>query len=103
MSRASPVITSYSIHYTKLYELLTRFDAAEVHAALRGASVFMGVPTYYTRLLALPDFPASGIALRLWISGSAPLLVETFDAFEQRTGQRILERYGMSEAGMIIV
>ncbi len=81
--------------------LLTRFDAAEVHAALRGASVFMGVPTYYTRLLALPDFPASGIALRLWISGSAPLLVETFDAFEQRTGQRILERYGMSEAGMI--
>jgi malonyl-CoA/methylmalonyl-CoA synthetase len=81
--------------------LLPRFDVASTVAALRGASVFMGVPTYYTRLLADPAFPARGVDLRLWISGSAPLLPETFAEFERRVGARILERYGMSEAGMI--
>ncbi len=80
---------------------LSRFDASETIAALRGATVFMGVPTYYTRLLASVDFQGEATQLRLWISGSAPLLPETFAAFEARTGQRILERYGMSEAGMI--
>jgi malonyl-CoA/methylmalonyl-CoA synthetase len=80
---------------------LPRFDADAVAAALVGASVFMGVPTYYTRLLGEPSFPRPGTALRLWISGSAPLLPETFAAFESRVGARILERYGMSEAGMI--
>jgi malonyl-CoA/methylmalonyl-CoA synthetase len=81
--------------------LLPRFDAAMVQDALVGASVFMGVPTYYTRLLADPAFPNANVRLRLWISGSAPLLPETFAEFERRTGTRILERYGMSEAGMI--
>jgi len=80
---------------------LPRFDTDEVMAALRGATVFMGVPTYYTRLLAAPKFPEPGIELRLWISGSAPLLPDTFAAFQQRTGAAILERYGMTEAGMI--
>jgi malonyl-CoA/methylmalonyl-CoA synthetase len=80
---------------------LPRFDADEVMAALRGATVFMGVPTYYTRLLAAPRFPEPGTELRLWISGSAPLLPDTFTAFQQRTGAAILERYGMTEAGMI--
>jgi malonyl-CoA/methylmalonyl-CoA synthetase len=62
----------------------------------------MGVPTFYTRLLANPDFTAELCHhMRLFISGSAPLLEETFHAFETRTGQRILERYGMTEAGMI--
>jgi malonyl-CoA/methylmalonyl-CoA synthetase len=61
----------------------------------------MGVPTYYTRLLADPHFaPAQARNMRLFISGSAPLLPDTFSQFEARTGQHILERYGMSEAGM---
>jgi len=80
---------------------LPKFDLAQVTRALEGATVFMGVPTYYTRLLADRAFPQPGIALRLWISGSAPLLPETFAEFERRTGTTILERYGMTEAGMI--
>jgi malonyl-CoA/methylmalonyl-CoA synthetase len=62
----------------------------------------MGVPTFYTRLLASEDFTRDNAAnVRLFISGSAPLLPSTFAEFEQRTGQRILERYGMSEAVII--
>jgi malonyl-CoA/methylmalonyl-CoA synthetase len=61
----------------------------------------MGVPTYYTRLLAQDGLSAAGCArVRLFVSGSAPLLEETFSQFEARTGQRILERYGMTETGM---
>ncbi len=80
---------------------LQRFEIAGVLRALQGATAFMGVPTYYTRLLAAHEFPRPGMTLRLWISGSAPLLPETFAAFEQRVGSAILERYGMTEAGMI--
>ncbi|MBH9551259.1 malonate--CoA ligase [Inhella gelatinilytica] len=81
---------------------LQRFDPAAVCSALEGATVFMGVPTLYTRLLAHPAFtPARCGTMRLFISGSAPLQAETFDAFEQHIGQRILERYGMSETGML--
>jgi malonyl-CoA/methylmalonyl-CoA synthetase len=62
----------------------------------------MGVPTYYTRLLAEPAFTADAARdIRLFISGSAPLAEATFAAFAARTGQRILERYGMSECGII--
>jgi malonyl-CoA/methylmalonyl-CoA synthetase len=62
----------------------------------------MGVPTFYTRLLANPAFARESTAnVRVFISGSAPLLESTFAEFEQRTGQRILERYGMSEAVII--
>ncbi|MDE2599551.1 MAG: malonyl-CoA synthase [Rhodocyclaceae bacterium] len=78
-----------------------RFDVRRAIEALPDATMFMGVPTYYTRLLAEPGFTrkcARGI--RLFVSGSAPLLAETFTAFAQRTGQRILERYGMTEGGM---
>jgi malonyl-CoA/methylmalonyl-CoA synthetase len=82
--------------------LLPRFDADGVLAALPRATVFMGVPTHYTRLLADARFTRAAAApLRLWICGSAPLLPSTFAAFERRTGQRILERYGMSECGII--
>jgi malonyl-CoA/methylmalonyl-CoA synthetase len=78
------------------------FDAAAVRRDLPRATVMMGVPTFYSRLLADPDFKADDCrGVRLFISGSAPLTVETFNAFEARTGHRILERYGMSEAGMI--
>jgi len=83
---------------------LPRFDAGEVLRELPNATVFMGVPTYYTRLLAEPDLEAAAAAsanLRLFTSGSAPLAPKTHRAFAQRTGHAILERYGMTEAGMI--
>jgi malonyl-CoA/methylmalonyl-CoA synthetase len=79
-----------------------RFDARQVMRDLARATVFMGVPTYYTRLLAEADFNASTCAnMRLFVSGSAPLLPETFSEFQTRTGHTILERYGMTETGMI--
>lgn len=81
---------------------LPKFDAAQIIGLLPQATVLMGVPTFYTRLLAEPAFDARATrTIRLFISGSAPLLAETHKAFEVRTGQRILERYGMTEAGMI--
>lgn len=80
---------------------LPRFDCAEVMRQLKRATVFMGVPTYYVRLLAEPGFDRTACAnMRLFISGSAPLLPETFREFERRTGHTILERYGMSETTM---
>jgi malonyl-CoA/methylmalonyl-CoA synthetase len=79
-----------------------RFDAKSVLRDLPHASVMMGVPTFYTRLLAEPGLTQAGCAgVRLFVSGSAPLQLDTFTQFERHTGQRILERYGMSEAGMI--
>jgi malonyl-CoA/methylmalonyl-CoA synthetase len=81
---------------------LPRFADAEVLGGLGRSTVMMGVPTFYTRLLALPEFTRERCAgIRLFISGSAPLLESTFAEFEARTGQRILERYGMSEAVII--
>ena len=80
---------------------LPKFDVVEAISLLPKATALMGVPTFYTRLLSQPTFTrelASG--LRLFISGSAPLLAETHIEFEQRTGQRILERYGMTETNM---
>jgi malonyl-CoA/methylmalonyl-CoA synthetase len=80
---------------------LERFEPGAVIAALPRATVTMGVPTYYVRLLRRDDFTAAvASGMRLFTSGSAPLLEETFHAFEARTGQRILERYGMTETGM---
>jgi malonyl-CoA/methylmalonyl-CoA synthetase len=80
---------------------LQTFDARKVMSYLEHCSVMMGVPTYYTRLLAEPAFDRSLCRnVRLFISGSAPLLTDTFDEFEARTGQRILERYGMTETNM---
>ncbi|WP_374943774.1 AMP-binding protein [Sphingomonas sp.] len=79
-----------------------RFDAGAVIRALPAASVFMGVPTFYTRLLAEPSFDAALCEhMRVFVSGSAPLLDATFDAFAERTGHTILERYGMTEALMV--
>ncbi|HYD45535.1 MAG TPA: AMP-binding protein [Phenylobacterium sp.] len=81
---------------------LPKFTEAEVLAGLSDATVLMGVPTFYTRLLAHPGFTREAAAgVRLFVSGSAPLLPSTFDAFEARMGRRILERYGMSEALVI--
>jgi malonyl-CoA/methylmalonyl-CoA synthetase len=80
---------------------LPGFKAKEVIRHLPECSVMMGVPTYYVRLLAEPEFDrAVAENVRLFISGSAPLLAETFAEFEARTGHRILERYGMTETNM---
>lgn len=79
-----------------------RFNAQAVLTALPQASVMMGVPTYYTRLLAEPGLNAARCrALRLFTCGSAPLLAETWQAFHARTGQAVLERYGMTETSII--
>jgi malonyl-CoA/methylmalonyl-CoA synthetase len=81
--------------------LLPRFDPDSVMSALPRATTMMGVPTFYTRLLDDPRLTRAAVAhMRLFISGSAPLLAETHRAFEARTGQRILERYGMTETNM---
>lgn len=80
---------------------LNRFDADTVLDLLPRATAMMGVPTFYTRLLASPRLTREACAhIRLFVSGSAPLLADTFEEFEQRTGHRILERYGMTETTM---
>ncbi len=81
---------------------LNRFDETAVLEGLTRSTVMMGVPTFYSRLLAHPGLTREAVShMRLFISGSAPLLESAFDAFETRTGHRILERYGMSEAVII--
>ena len=81
---------------------LARYEDAPVLEGLKRSTVMMGVPTFYTRLLDNPGFTKEAAAhMRLFVCGSAPLLESTFEAFEARTGQRILERYGMSEAVII--
>ncbi len=81
--------------------LLPRFDADQVLAALPQATVMMGVPTFYTRLLQHPGLTREATKhMRLFISGSAPLLAETHREWQARTGHAILERYGMTETNM---
>ena len=80
---------------------LPRFDLDAIVAAMPKATTMMGVPTFYTRLLGDPRLDSDLTAnMRLFVSGSAPLLAETHTAFEARTGHRILERYGMTETNM---
>jgi len=82
--------------------LLPKFEPAAIRTAMAQASIMMGVPTFYSRLLADDEFTKKTCAhMRLFISGSAPLTEETHKAFSERTSHEILERYGMSEAGMI--
>ena len=81
---------------------LSKFDSAAVVRHLPRCTIFMGVPTYYVRLLSDANFDRSTCEkIRLFVSGSAPLLTETFEHFKERTGHTILERYGMSETGML--
>jgi malonyl-CoA/methylmalonyl-CoA synthetase len=81
---------------------LPRFDIGEVFRCLPEATAMMGVPTFYTRLLDDPRLTRGAAAhMRLFVSGSAPLLPETHRAFAARTGHAILERYGMTETNMI--
>ncbi|MDP1535503.1 MAG: AMP-binding protein, partial [Rubrivivax sp.] len=79
-----------------------RFDPKAVAARLPEATVFMGVPTLYVRLLGEPALTRKACSrMRLFISGSAPLLIETFNEWRERSGHTILERYGMSETAML--
>ncbi|HSK40317.1 MAG TPA: malonyl-CoA synthase [Arenibaculum sp.] len=81
---------------------LPKFDVDQVFRLLARATVMMGVPTFYTRMLADPRLTRdSARHMRLFISGSAPLLADTHREFRERTGHAILERYGMTETGMI--
>ena len=79
----------------------SRFDADEMLRLMPRATVLMGVPTFYVRLLQHPGLNREATAaMRLFISGSAPLLAETHRAWAERTGHAILERYGMTETNM---
>ncbi len=81
---------------------MPKFDPDAVIAALPEATAMMGVPTFYTRLLDHPGLDRASCAnMRLFVSGSAPLLAETHSAWRERTGFAILERYGMTETNMI--
>ncbi len=80
---------------------LPKFDVDAMIAHLPRATAMMGVPTFYTRLLDDKRFDRDLVGhMRLFVSGSAPMLAETHDRFAARTGQRILERYGMTETNM---
>lgn len=82
-------------------KFMNGFDAQKIIALMPEATVLMGVPTFYTRLLSEPDLtPDAAKNMRLFTSGSAPLLSETHIEFQARTGQVILERYGMTETGI---
>ena len=79
-----------------------KFDPKATIARMREATVFMGVPTLYVRMLAEPALTRDACShMRLFIAGSAPLLMETFQSWQERTGHTILERYGMSETVML--
>ena len=80
---------------------LPKFDINVVMDKIGGATTMMGVPTFYTRMLADERCNSKNLShMRLFVSGSAPLLAETHREFEAKTGQRILERYGMTETTM---
>ncbi|WP_299351540.1 malonyl-CoA synthase [uncultured Shimia sp.] len=82
--------------------LMAAFDLEVILSELPHSTLLMGVPTFYTRLLGDARFSQDLVAsMRLFVSGSAPLLAETHREFEDRTGHRILERYGMTETNMI--
>ncbi|GHD05306.1 AMP-binding protein [Zhihengliuella salsuginis] len=82
-------------------DFLPKFDADAILEKMADATVLMGVPTFYTRLLRSERLtPAACAGMRLFVSGSAPLLASDHEAFEARTGHAILERYGMTETGM---
>ncbi|MDP4609508.1 MAG: malonyl-CoA synthase [Burkholderiaceae bacterium] len=81
---------------------MKKFDPQQALVHMQRATVFMGVPTLYVRLLAQANLNAKAVRnMRLFVSGSAPLLADTFDEWHKRTGHTILERYGMSETVML--
>jgi malonyl-CoA/methylmalonyl-CoA synthetase len=106
---ALPIFHTHGLFVASNVSMLTKgrmiflpgFDAATVMRLMPQATAMMGVPTFYTRLLDEAGFTAAATAhMRIFVSGSAPLLAETHLTFEARTGHRILERYGMTETNM---
>jgi malonyl-CoA/methylmalonyl-CoA synthetase len=106
---ALPIFHTHGLFVASNVSLLTGgtmiflpgFEADTILRLLPQATAMMGVPTFYTRLLSDARLDRDLVAhVRLFVSGSAPLLAETHHAFEARTGQRILERYGMTETNM---
>jgi len=96
------VATNVSLVAGAAMILLPKFEVSEMFRWLPQASVMMGVPTFYTRLLQDPRLtPEAARHMRLFISGSAPLLADTHRQWRARSGHAILERYGMTETGMI--
>ncbi len=95
------VATNTLLHAGGSMIFLPKFDAEEIMRLMPRATSMMGVPTYYTRLLQHPALDRAACAhMRLFTSGSAPLLAETHREFKARTGHAILERYGLTETGM---
>ncbi|MDV7401374.1 AMP-binding protein, partial [Arthrospira platensis SPKY1] len=81
---------------------MSKFDPKRAIAWMARATVMMGVPTLYVRMLAEPSLTPQAVSpMRLFISGSAPLLLDTFKQWQGRTGHTLLERYGMSETIML--
>ena len=106
---ALPIFHTHGLFVASNVSLLTggsmiflpSFDAKTVLREMARATVMMGVPTFYTRLLDQAEFDAKSAGhVRLFVSGSAPLLADTHAAFFARSGHRILERYGMTETNM---
>ena len=95
------VATNVSLFAGAAIRLLPRFDLDALFAGMKSATVMMGVPTFYTRLLGDTRLDRAATAgMRLFVSGSAPLLAETHRAWQEATGHMILERYGMTETNM---
>ena len=96
------VATNIALVSGSQIRFLKKFDVDDIILNLPSTTVMMGVPTFYTRLLTNDKFNKEITKnMRLFISGSAPLLTETHKEFEYRTGHKILERYGMTETNMI--
>ncbi len=95
------VATNVSLFAGASTFFLPKFDADAIISALPSSTAMMGVPTFYTRLLDDPRLtPDLASNMRLFISGSAPMLVDTHEKWLARTGHRVLERYGMTETNM---
>ena len=94
------VATNVSLMAGSSMLLIKNFDADAICRRMPHASVLMGVPTFYVRLLEHPDLENAAKKIRLFVSGSAPMLPQTHALWKERTGQAILERYGMTETSM---
>jgi len=94
------VATNVSLLAGSSLLLMKKFDADAICRRMPQASVLMGVPTFYVRLLEHPDLENVAKNMRLFVSGSAPMLPHTHALWKERTGQTILERYGMTETSM---
>ncbi|MEP1519838.1 malonyl-CoA synthase [Ascidiaceihabitans sp.] len=95
------VATNITLQAGGAMMFLPRFDAGQMISLMTRCTSMMGVPTFYTRLLDTPAFDRDLTGhMRLFISGSAPMLKDTHDQFEARTGHKVLERYGMTETNM---